>query len=79
MSRDERENHLLEQDVIWKIQTETYQREIERYGENTIENSETLFWHDSELILKYLDLKDNKVKTGTEDLKNLNFGFQINL
>lgn len=29
--------------------------------------------------LKYLDLKDNKIKTGTEDLKNLNFGFQINL
>lgn len=55
-------NHLLEQDVIWKIQTETYQREIERYGENTIENSETLFWHDSELILKYLDLKSSFVK-----------------
>lgn len=29
--------------------------------------------------LKYLDLKGNKINTGTEDLKNLNFGFQINL
>jgi thiopeptide-type bacteriocin biosynthesis protein len=59
-------NHLLEQDVIWKIQTETYQREIERYGENTIENSETLFWHDSELILKYLYIKSFFVKEETQ-------------
>ena len=59
-------NHLLDQDVIWKIQTETYQREIERYGGNTIENSEILFWHDSELILKYLDIKSSFVKEETQ-------------
>ncbi len=28
--------------------------------------------------LKYLDMKGNKIKTGTENLINLNFGFQIN-
>lgn len=28
--------------------------------------------------LKYLDLKDNKINPKTEDLKNINFGFQIN-
>lgn len=59
-------NNLLEQDIIWKIQTDTYQREIERYGENTIENSETLFWHDSELILKYLEIKSSFVKEETQ-------------
>lgn len=52
-------NILLEQNTVWKIQTDTYQREIERYGEKTIEESETLFWHDSEMILQYLLLKSN--------------------
>jgi thiopeptide-type bacteriocin biosynthesis protein len=36
-------NSLLEQNSVWKIQTDTYQREIERYGKKTIEDSETLF------------------------------------
>lgn len=61
-------NYLLEQDIIWKIQTDIYQREIERYGENTIENSETLFWHDSQLILRYLDIKPSFAK---EDIQLL--------
>ena len=52
-------NTLLEEDIIWKIQTDNYQREIERYGENTMVGSETLFWHDSEMIVKYLALKSN--------------------
>jgi thiopeptide-type bacteriocin biosynthesis protein len=51
-------NSLLEQNSVWKIQTDTYQREIERYGK-TIEDSETLFWHDSEMILHYLVLKSS--------------------
>lgn len=55
-------NGLLDQDVIWKIQTDTYQREIERYGEKTIVDSETLFWHDSEMILKYLSIKSSFTK-----------------
>jgi thiopeptide-type bacteriocin biosynthesis protein len=48
---------LLEENSVWKVQTDTYQREIERYGENTMIDSETLFWHDSEMILHYLFLK----------------------
>ncbi|WP_300568353.1 thiopeptide-type bacteriocin biosynthesis protein [Flavobacterium sp.] len=59
-------NELLEQDVIWKVQTDTYQREIERYGEHTMEDSETIFWHDSELIIKYLDLKDSFIQEETQ-------------
>jgi Leucine-rich repeat (LRR) protein len=28
--------------------------------------------------LKYLDLRDNKIKPELQDMKNLNFGFKIN-
>ncbi|WP_343587331.1 thiopeptide-type bacteriocin biosynthesis protein [Flavobacterium sp.] len=48
---------LMEENLIWKIQTDTYKRELERYGENTIEDSEFLFWKDSEMILRYISLK----------------------
>ncbi|RDI53565.1 thiopeptide-type bacteriocin biosynthesis protein [Flavobacterium glaciei] len=50
-------NLLLEKNSIWKVQTDTYQREIERYGEKTMIDSEKLFWYDSEMIMQYLTLK----------------------
>lgn len=50
-------NQLLEDNLVWKIQTDTYKRELERYGEKTIEDSEFLFWQDSEMMLDYLSLK----------------------
>ena len=50
---------LLFKNFIWKVQNETYLREVERYGLNTIEDSETLFYHDSKLIIEYLSLKNN--------------------
>lgn len=40
---------------IWKLQMDTYNREVERYGFNTIELSETLFCHDSNALLSLLD------------------------
>ncbi|MGQ1910157.1 thiopeptide-type bacteriocin biosynthesis protein [Marinifilum sp. RC60d5] len=46
----------IENDLLWKIQTDTYQREIERYGENTIELAEELFFHDSEMIINMIDM-----------------------
>jgi len=46
----------VDDDLIWKIQIDTYQREVERYGENTIELSEDLFFHDSKLIVDMIDL-----------------------
>jgi len=42
---------LIKQDLVWKIQTDSYQRELERYGENTMELSEEIFFHDSSLIV----------------------------
>ncbi|PKQ63549.1 hypothetical protein BZG02_09260 [Labilibaculum filiforme] len=46
----------IENDLLWTIQTDTYQREIERYGENTIELAEELFFHDSEMIINMIDM-----------------------
>lgn len=40
-------------DFIWKIQTDTYVRELERYGFENIELSESIFFYDSEMILKF--------------------------
>lgn len=50
-------NKLLQKNLIWKIQTDTYQRELERYGNSTIVDSESLFWNDSEMVLEYLSIK----------------------
>lgn len=46
----------IENDLVWKIQTDTYQREIERYGLNTIQLSEEIFFWDSEMIVNVIDL-----------------------
>lgn len=42
--------------LIQKVQTDTYEREIERYGSTTIEQIETIFFADSQAIVKLLDL-----------------------
>jgi len=41
---------------VFKVQTDTYKREIERYGIHTIEQSEALFWHESVMVSKMLAL-----------------------
>ncbi len=54
----------VDQELIWKVQTDTYQREIERYGINNMELSEQLFFVDSEMHLKILPLlKSEQGKT----------------
>ncbi len=47
---------LVEQDHIWKVQIDTYHREIERYGSNTMELSESLFYYDSKMIVDFIDM-----------------------
>lgn len=42
--------------LIWKIQTDTYIRELDRYGYKTIEEAEALFYNDSECTLNFLNL-----------------------
>jgi thiopeptide-type bacteriocin biosynthesis protein len=39
---------------IWSIQIDCYEREIERYGLNTIELAEDVFFYDSTEIIKFL-------------------------
>lgn len=46
----------IEQDLIWKVQLDSYQREVERYGERTMEEAETVFFHDSRMIVDMLDM-----------------------
>lgn len=46
------------QNLLWKVQLDTYQREIERYGVNTMELSESLFYHDSNMIVSMLNFID---------------------
>lgn len=46
----------LSSNLISNIQTDTYQRELERYGPSCIGESETLFYHDSLAVLAVLDI-----------------------
>lgn len=46
----------LNEGIIFKIQADTYQREIERYGNETMEFSESIFFHDSKAIASVLSL-----------------------
>ncbi|WP_157885788.1 thiopeptide-type bacteriocin biosynthesis protein [Chryseobacterium cucumeris] len=48
-------NPLVSKDLIWKVQLDTYNREVERYGKNTIEYSEILFYYDSIMVVDYLN------------------------
>lgn len=47
-------NPLVNAGLIWNIQCDTYQREMERYGTDTISMIEDLFFIDSEFIIKLL-------------------------
>src|SRR5690554_4816518 len=44
------------EDLIWKIQIDIYNRELERYGSKTMTLSETLFFQDSVAITEFLSL-----------------------
>ncbi|UCH95250.1 MAG: thiopeptide-type bacteriocin biosynthesis protein, partial [Candidatus Aminicenantes bacterium] len=46
----------LEQNLIWKIQVDTYQREVERYGINSMDLSEQWFFCDSKMIVDMLSM-----------------------
>lgn len=41
--------------IIWKISLDTYVRELERYGFNTIEEAEYFFYYDSKQALNILE------------------------
>jgi lantibiotic biosynthesis protein len=47
-------SYFLENRLIWKLQTDTYNRELERYGASSIELAEAFFNENSEQILALL-------------------------
>ena len=61
----------LEQDLIWKVQLDTYHRELERYGNSTMEVSETLFFQDSQTIVHALDLMEDSTLKLLFALRNI--------
>jgi len=46
---------LIESGQVFKCMMDTYQRELERYGTLTMEDSESLFYYDSEAVINMLD------------------------
>ena len=50
---------LVKCDLVWKIQLDTYNRELERYKDGLIEDAESFFFVDSECILSILKLIGN--------------------
>lgn len=52
----------LEANYLWKIQADTYERELERYGFEVIELAETLFYYDSEAIVAFLDQTEGDLR-----------------
>lgn len=52
---------LVDQYVVDSVLTDTYTRELERYGSRSIEISEDLFFFDSQMIINFIDiLKENE-------------------
>lgn len=48
--------YYIEQHLVWKVTVDTYQREIERYGSLTMEESEHWFFYDSQMIADMLSM-----------------------
>ena len=48
--------------LLWKMQIDTYNRELERYGMYLIEEAESVFYIDSECILSILKMLNNNEK-----------------
>ena len=55
---------LITEKLIWNINTDTYTRELDRYGEHTIDTIEWIFYYDSVMLLQAI----NKVKTDEQRL-----------
>jgi thiopeptide-type bacteriocin biosynthesis protein len=54
-------NPLISQRLIVRIMTDTYKRELERYGDNSIEQVEQLFCNDSNFVADALAMLDAEV------------------
>jgi thiopeptide-type bacteriocin biosynthesis protein len=57
---------LIQEEYIFSMQIDTYKRETERYQENNMELSETLFCYDSQAVL---DIVEEVNSIGNEDIR----------
>ena len=62
----------IENRIVNGIQMDTYKREIERYGDVTMELCEQLFYYDSQAIVNFIDLLD-----GSEEGEKYRYLFGI--
>ncbi len=76
----------VEKHIVYKIQTDTYLRELERYGTRTIDISEKLFFYDSEMLLNAIGMIEDEelyflfvVKAIDRLLESFNYGEQEKL
>ncbi|HEV2481172.1 MAG TPA: lantibiotic dehydratase [Puia sp.] len=50
----------LNKEIVFSMQIDTYQRELERYGADNMEAAESMFFHDSMAIARFLQLVDGE-------------------
>ncbi len=76
---------LIDIGLVWKVMTDTYNRETERYGHELTVSAEDLFFHDSKLKIQFLQLTEGDEREslrwlwgmrGIDELLNA-FGFSI--
>lgn len=48
-------------EIIWNVELDTYKRELERYGSNTMEISENIFYIDSKIISNFIENPDSEL------------------
>lgn len=76
--------NLLHDRLVWKVQLDTYNREMERYGSYLLETTESLFCIDSENVLSVLKSLTDKPESfrwmiGLKMIDSLLSNFQYNL
>ncbi|MGC5744582.1 thiopeptide-type bacteriocin biosynthesis protein [Chryseobacterium sp. NFX27] len=59
--------NLMSGEYIWKLQIETYTREIERYGASSMELAEKIFFYDSSIIINII----NSLNEDQENIRSL--------
>lgn len=64
---------LISNNIIWKMQAETYERELERYGFEQIELHEKMFYFSSEAYLGFCNITDGDER----ELFRLTFAMQL--
>ncbi|WP_343611709.1 thiopeptide-type bacteriocin biosynthesis protein [Chryseobacterium oranimense] len=52
--------NFIKNELIWNVELDTYIRELERYGNNTMLISENIFHLDSKIIVDFIEISDDR-------------------